>query len=1078
MDELGFEIAPGLTHVREYRDEDAAEVARIWRESSVAWPGTGPGGGEIASEAIARMGMVEWNTLAFFLAWAPDRTTGQERVVGYCWLTPYRNDADVGYVHILGVHQDYHGGGFGRDLLKAALAKSVALGHRQLTLHTWPGNARAIPLYQRSGYFWEPDSSVHMHNYLPTIFRLDPARRLFAGGLDWYADFKRVQLGALEPDAETYEYLWERDGRRLRVAIDRRAHAVSAIETDDLEVSARVDDGPAAVGGERVVVLRVASRVPSTIALVAEGRDGVTARLSESATVEGTREWRIPAHVERAGDGRVDATAILARPDAAVRDRRGDAAAQTDGPRRASGLHADTFRLAVTVRGLEPVEITFDRQRWLRPGLAQTYWVTLTNALEEPVAGTLRVAGSPGLTIDRDQLAFELGPRERTGLRLCVVATASGSYTLRARVDTAASDRPSGREWVGHLHCGDAGALLVEQTAEAISVATDHTIVEAPLPGSPWGAGINLIDRASGRQVMDHGCMLGLPFFPAGATTSGFSGRVEREDGAATLVLTALAPKPPGVSLEWLVRVAASGVVKLTYRVANLGTEPRPLKVGSATHVNLPGDSVRTASPLASGLVDEPAIMFPDWFDPAHTRPERHAEGWMARYGDGLVAATLWEQASEVVGWYGMPALELDLGTLAPGARAEAPPVYLYVGPGDWRTARRLWRSLVAPDAPVEDPVPRPAHVARLERFVGTDDALDTRIVLTSERARQRTGQVTLEVHGEAVGAGDVDALRIGEPRAVSLRAPLPACAGAQAATICFEHALGTDEYPAALIRAGDGRVSPTVRAERLDGLEVVRIENGAMGLVVVPGQVGRVAELTVAGVNQLHASWPEAGNLGQEGSWFGGVHPLLTPDGYKGWAHTGPLRDARFDWQEVERTGGQGVRWKGVGLTTEPTAPELRGLRLSIDYLVAGGGNLLAIATRLENHGRAPWRGRLELVSFLAPGGDRDSAELRYLHGGREHGRRRIHGESTISSGRWSAVAAPGGTALALVAASPGAEVWVWEAGLAGAHPYVVRPVALDPGASVETVGYLAVADGLEQARLYQYLSEGGGLA
>src|SRR5439155_7250943 len=135
---------------------------------------------------------------------------------------PYRNEPNVGYVHILGVHQDYHRGGYGRDLLKAALARSVALGHQQLNLHTWSGNERAIPLYQRSGYFWAPESAVQMENYLPTIFRLEPARRLFRDGLDWYADLKRVQLGTLEPDAETYEYLWERDGRRLAVATGRR----------------------------------------------------------------------------------------------------------------------------------------------------------------------------------------------------------------------------------------------------------------------------------------------------------------------------------------------------------------------------------------------------------------------------------------------------------------------------------------------------------------------------------------------------------------------------------------------------------------------------------------------------------------------------------------------------------------------------------------------------------------------------------------------------------------------------------------------------------------------------------------
>src|SRR5438270_5285751 len=32
----------------------------------------------------------------------------------------------------------------GRDLLKAALQRCIALGYRRLDLHTWPGNMKAI----------------------------------------------------------------------------------------------------------------------------------------------------------------------------------------------------------------------------------------------------------------------------------------------------------------------------------------------------------------------------------------------------------------------------------------------------------------------------------------------------------------------------------------------------------------------------------------------------------------------------------------------------------------------------------------------------------------------------------------------------------------------------------------------------------------------------------------------------------------------------------------------------------------------------------------------------------------------
>src|SRR5215207_7265001 len=125
MDDLGFEIAPRLDYITDYADEDAEELARCWRDSWLAWPGGGPVGG-LATAANVRAGLAEWDTLGTFLAWAPDPQTGGRRVVGYCWLTAYAPEPETGYVHVLGVHQDHHGRGLGRDLLKAALARTVA----------------------------------------------------------------------------------------------------------------------------------------------------------------------------------------------------------------------------------------------------------------------------------------------------------------------------------------------------------------------------------------------------------------------------------------------------------------------------------------------------------------------------------------------------------------------------------------------------------------------------------------------------------------------------------------------------------------------------------------------------------------------------------------------------------------------------------------------------------------------------------------------------------------------------------------------------------------------------------------
>src|SRR5829696_7793570 len=228
---------PGLrmTLIREFDEPDADAVARMWRESASVWPGGGPAGGEQSSAARVRQDQRDLNTLATLIAFAPDPDGGRERAVGYCSLFEYTGEVDTAYVGTLSAHPEWHGRGVGRDLLRAALERTVALGYSRLDLNTWAGNLKAVPLYKKSGYFWVPDTTVKMENYLPLIFRLPAAREFFATA-DWYRDFKR-ELSLRQDDEkrgaiEVYTYRWERDGRRLEVVIDRRAKGITAVETD------------------------------------------------------------------------------------------------------------------------------------------------------------------------------------------------------------------------------------------------------------------------------------------------------------------------------------------------------------------------------------------------------------------------------------------------------------------------------------------------------------------------------------------------------------------------------------------------------------------------------------------------------------------------------------------------------------------------------------------------------------------------------------------------------------------------------------------------------------------------------
>ncbi|HEV8638317.1 MAG TPA: GNAT family N-acetyltransferase [Chloroflexota bacterium] len=1062
--DLPFAVAPALPHIRLYQEEDAEEVARMWRESARAWNGEGPGGGTLSTGPRVRQDQRDMNTLATFIAWLPGPSDGRPRAVGYLSLFGVPTEADTAYVGVLSAHPDWHGQGVGRDLLKAALARTVALGYGRLDLHTWPGNMKAMPLYKKSGYVWVPDTSVKMENYLPQIFRLGPAQSYFRQA-DWYADFRR-ELTPKEDDEKrgglgVYTYRWERDGRRLEVVIDRKAKSVIAVETERYAVETSIDDPKLPVGGERRVTWRVENRTarPLPVTILAEGEDAVRGAFQSSALLERAQEW--------------SATVTAEQPASPVPPTR-----QGNRVRAAVVVDGEPIRLAVGTEVVQPVQVRFDRARWLTPGVARTVYVTASNALREPVRGHLRLAADDGLRVEADELAFELEEERARSWPIRLRAERAGSYRLRAQAAVRLAGRDdelTTKQFETTIAVAEPGAVFADWDDERAVLATDRLLVEARLQPGRWFTGLDLRDRETGRFLMAHDCAVGPPFWPSPVVAATWAPRVERDGDGITLVLAARPAALPGVTFERLIRLSPSGVVKVWYRATNTGAVERALQVNSSSRADLEGVGARqVAAPLADGLVVDQAVAWPDWADPELIAPERYAEGWMAAFGEGLVAATIWRETLRVKADGPTPALRLDLGAIPPGGRAESAPVYLYAGPGDWRTARRLWRQLAAPDAPPRDPRPRTAHRARLERVAFVGERAETRLRLDSERTRPLSGRVTVEVGGDRIEAGEVAELKVGQPIELPLSLALPAAPGALPLRITFDHDRWTDRYAGALLRVGDAGGAVALARERDGELELVRLDNGRLRLTVAPSQVGRLVELVARGANQLHASYPEPRLFVWFNPWYGGATPALFERGTEDWRTK--LRGEAFAWRETRRRG-QGVEWSGVTVSSEPKAGGLKGLRAEVDYLTAPGSNLVALVYRLENRGPARWEGTYGGDIWPAPGGDPQAVVLHYDRDG-ERNQKRVPGGMWGTSGPWLAVEAQDGSpVVAVVAGTPGLEVEVHDLGQEGVAVHPGARLDLAPGEVSEEVAYLVVAEDLAQARLYRVLSEAGEL-
>ncbi|MHA2050260.1 MAG: GNAT family N-acetyltransferase [Promethearchaeota archaeon] len=88
---------------------------------------------------------------------------------GYISFDNHLEDADAGYVPLLGVCPKAQSKGYGKALLLSVLKKTVELGKRRLELDTWAGNLRSVPVYKKTGFFWRKNTSAIMENYLPAV---------------------------------------------------------------------------------------------------------------------------------------------------------------------------------------------------------------------------------------------------------------------------------------------------------------------------------------------------------------------------------------------------------------------------------------------------------------------------------------------------------------------------------------------------------------------------------------------------------------------------------------------------------------------------------------------------------------------------------------------------------------------------------------------------------------------------------------------------------------------------------------------------------------------------------------------
>lgn len=1062
--------------ITEFRPEDAAAVAAMFDASTEGWPDGFGDGTPWTVEKVLDL-QTSRQPLATFIAWDGDEAAG------YCSFYEYPGEPGrAGYVGLLNAATRFHGRGHGRDLLKAALQRCLDLGYQRVDLHTWQGNMKAVPLYKKSGYFWVPDSSVHMENYLPLLLRV-PALASFWAQADWYQT--QVRELAVQEDLfldgkmRVYPYEFRRGGRFVKATIDAASRGLTALETERWRIACRVDDRYLAIGQSRTVSWEVENRTdqPLTLTLLAGAGKGL--HLQKEVTV--TVADRYAAEAPLSADA-----AYQAPPP-------GELAPRIESLLLLDGL---PVRLETGLVIQQPLEFRLLPQRVsLLTGRARTVSLQLQNHLDEAATVTLRLAPSAGLVIEGgagEPLA--LAARSYGGLDLQVRATQSGAHSLTVygtvaigdeRLELAPVQLPLPALHPGEIVAFEADAPKprhaehdVHQRELRVETATHRLIVELR-----EGA-CSLEDAATGAYLGGARLLAGPPFSWTAQSRVVHEATFEQVDGGITVHLRGATPHLPAVVVEHELHLSPGGLLRLATALTNIGATPLDVQAALESWTD---DSLTTlVLPTKYGLVATSLPEFPDWSDLDLQQPGMLQESWVAREGDGRVVGLLWSEATRIEpSAWGLVELRQAGAALQPDERRLLPPAYLYAGPGDRTTLRALWRQVIAPAAkehmpPAWEVVALSNPVARAVVLAGTSNAL----ILSSVTSTILHGRLHWSAPaGWAVepAEANVAGLRIGQEQAVAVSARhterRPAAASLRASL--RSERLEQQVFDGALIDLGQQAGSVTVSEETKQGKPLWTVANGFLRFQLAPQFLSSVIALeTLAdGVNHLMSAFPEAREFGWMRPWYGGIYAAVYRPGLGHFPDPGRLYEEQFTAERMEAAGHDGRRWQGLSVRSVLQSQGLRGLELQATYLTLPGCNLLALRLTLRNQTSATLPVDAALIAYLQPGGTREEAELIVSPDGTRR-LRRVQRTIGVRTDGWVAARNPRtGRTVALVAGAADLDSHVegldW--GTLGVGAGLRGEFRLPPKGELTALAYLVLAQDEVEATAYAALRGAG---
>ncbi|MBN1641431.1 MAG: GNAT family N-acetyltransferase [Anaerolineae bacterium] len=1026
--------------------KDAVKLSEMWLASDEQWPGTWSGGTEITPHMVT-----EWHEREQLIdVWVYE---ADDQIVAYCSFNTLQEQKDAGYVALLNVHPEYQGRSLGRRLLQRCLERCSELGLTLLTLGTWSGNLKSVPLYKKTGFYWVPDTSVWMLNFVPSILSLPCAQPFFARH-DWYATFVRDLVQ--DEDDERWEgmkvftYRWEADGEALTAWADREARKITAVETDAFFAGAIADNIEPAKGMSTPIRWRITNKRdrPMSVSLVAAGTEHM--RLDHRAAFQlGPGETRA-----------LEATVQIARD---APDPKQDKPVPS--VRTLLVLDGEVLELGTGLRPRPAIAVSTEpRYVTLFPGVPKRVHLAFRSHLPEEVEATVRLAPEAGLGLDWREQRVSVPGKGFAGASVTLSADKGGVYPLYVSFGLPGGSTVAERLPV---FCLPAGGLLADRGAKETRLENEWTrLILTPRAGEMVFQARQHDDRLGNQRAR-----VGPPFWPSELDDYEFDIELRQSEGRVTATMTADMQSYEGIRLYREVSLGAGPLIEVSHALLNRGAATHKLQISTSVDHWHDEDATITV-PLASGLVSSPRPEFPAAEEDISKHPEGLAERWIALESPHGTLGIVWDDdiIEQEVHWGNI--LLTKPQTCAPQQWARYGRQFLYVGPGDWRTVQHHARRLCGTEDR-DEPIPahtRAIHDVHIEPMplVTIDDTVTATLAVDNLRRRPMEGQMEL-VLPAGVRADrtllSFENVALGRVAEQQIVLQLPPDVGVHEARALLHTQLADGEATLPIIRLGRPGEVRVTHADA-DGRSVHVIDNGQAQFSVAPGFCGAVTAWMEDGVNHLRSPFPEVKTFAWMSPWYGGVTPLaLKP---RAWDMPGKLYQESFHAQAVDAPDARGIPWQGIRLEGLLTREELVGLAVELDYLTLPGSNLLKLDYRVRNLTTAPRAMNVGWFVFAQPGASAGEHTLR----GAAIERKDTPWESWSIAGEWAMVTNPqDGRTMSMI--SPYPRVWMMDWGRAAGFLAWMDTVDLLPSGSTQRTCCLALCPDPESARRYAWLAK-----